>query len=128
MDKERFEKGLARRKSVLGEEYVERSLARADDFNRPFQELVTEFCWGFGWGDERLDKRTRSMLNLTMIAALNRMHEWELHLKGAVKNGVTRGEIQAILHQISIYCGIPAGVECFRIARRVFAEMDAAEE
>ena len=106
MDKERFEKGLARRKSVLGEEYVERSLARADDFNRPFQELVTEFCWGFAWADERLDKRTRSMLNLTMIAALNRMHEWELHLKGAVKNGVTRGEIQAVLHQIAIYCGI----------------------
>ena len=128
MDKERFEKGLVQRKSVLGEAYVERSLANADEFNRPFQEIVTEFCWGFGWGDERLDKRTRSMLNLTMIAALNRMHEWELHLKGAVKNGVTRGEIQAILHQISIYCGIPAGVECFRIARRVFAEMDAAEE
>ena len=128
MDKERFEKGLAQRKSVLGEAYVERSLANADEFNRPFQEIVTEFCWGFGWGDERLDKRTRSMLNLTMIAALNRMHEWELHLKGAVKNGVTRGEIQAVLHQIAIYCGIPAGVECFRIARRVFAEMDAAEE
>ncbi len=124
MDKERFERGLAKRKAVLGVDHVEKSLAQADDFNRPFQEIVTEFCWGFGWGDERLPPKTRSMLNLTMIAALNRMHEWELHLKGAIKNGVTQDEIQAILHQIAIYCGIPAGVECFRIAKRVFAEMD----
>lgn len=127
MDKERFEKGLAKRKSVLGTDYVERSLAQADDFNRPFQELVTEYCWGFAWGDERLDPKTRSMLNLAMIAALNRMHEWELHLKGAVKNGVTREEIQAILHQVTIYCGIPVGVECFRIAKRAFAAMDESE-
>jgi 4-carboxymuconolactone decarboxylase len=124
MDKERFEKGLAKRKSVLGAEYVERSLAKADDFNRPFQELVTEYCWGFAWGDERLDPKTRSMLNLAMIAALNRMHEWELHLKGALRNGVTRDEIQAILHQVTIYCGVPVGVECFRIAKRVFTELD----
>ena len=124
MDKERFEKGLAKRKEVLGAEYVERSLANANDFSRPFQEIVTEFCWGFGWGDETLPPKTRSMLNLTMIAALNRMHEWELHLKGAIKNGVTQEEIQAILHQISIYCGIPAGVECFRIANRVFEELE----
>ncbi len=127
MDKERFEKGLAKRKAVLGAEYVDRSLAQADDFNRPFQEIVTEFCWGFGWGDERLPPKTRSMLNLAMIAALNRMHEWELHFKGAIKNGVTKDELQAILHQITIYCGVPVGVECFRIARRVFAEMDEAE-
>lgn len=127
MDKERFEKGLARRKSVLGAEHVERSLAQADEFSRPFQELVTEYCWGFAWGDERLSPKTRSMLNLAMIAALNRMHEWELHLKGAVKNGVTKEEIQAILHQVAIYCGIPAGVECFRIAKRVFAEMDKSD-
>jgi len=124
MDKERFEKGLAKRKAVLGEAYVEASLAQADDFNRPFQEIVTEFCWGMGWGDERLDPKTRSMLNLTMIAALNRMHEWELHFRGAIKNGVSKDELQAILHQIAIYCGIPAGVECFRIARKVFAEME----
>ena len=127
MDKERFEKGLAKRKAVLSAEHVERSLAQADDFNRPFQELVTEYCWGFAWGDERLDPKTRSMLNLTMIAALNRMHEWELHLKGAIRNGVTKEEIQAILHQVAIYCGIPAGVECFRIAKRVFAEMEGEE-
>ena len=125
MDKERFDKGLAKRKAVLGEAYVETSLAQADDFNRPFQELVTEYCWGFAWGDERLDLKTRSMLNLSMIAALNRMHEWELHLKGALKNGVTKDEIQAILHQVTIYCGVPVGVECFRIARKVFAEQAA---
>ncbi len=127
MDKERFERGLAKRKAVLSAEHVERSLAQADEFSRPFQELVTEYCWGFAWGDERLDPKTRSMLNLTMIAALNRMHEWELHLKGAIKNGVTKEEIQAILHHVAIYCGIPAGVECFRIAKRVFAEMEGEE-
>ena len=126
MDKERFEAGLAKRKAVLGEAYVEKSLAQADDFNRPFQELVTEYCWGFAWGDERLDPKTRSLLNLSMIAALNRMHEWELHLKGAIKNGVSKDEIQAVLHQVTIYCGVPVGVECFRIARKVFAEQDAA--
>ena len=123
MDKERFEKGLAKRKAVLSPEHVERSLAQADDFSRPFQELITEYCWGFAWGDERLDPKTRSMINLAMIAALNRMHEWELHLKGAIRNGVSKGEIQAILHQVTIYCGVPVGVECFRIAKRVFSEM-----
>ncbi len=128
MDKERFEKGLSKRKEVLGAEYVERSLANANDFSRPFQEIVTEFCWGFGWGDETLPPKTRSMLNLSMIAALNRMHEWELHLKGAIKNGVSQDEIQAILHQIAIYCGIPAGVECFRIANKVFAELENTKE
>ena len=127
MDKERFERGLAKRKAVLGGEHVERSLAQADEFDRPFQELVTEYCWGLAWGDERLDPKTGSMLNLAMIAALNRMHEWELHLKGAIRNGVTKGEIQAILHQVAIYCGIPAGVECFRIAKRVFVKMDGKE-
>ena len=127
MDKERFERGVARRKAVLGADYVDRTLAAADDFSRPFQEMMTEFCWGFGWGDDTLDPKTRSMLNLTMIAALNRMHEWELHFRGAITNGVTRDELRAVLHQISIYCGIPAGVECFRIARRVLAEIDGAE-
>ena len=124
MDKERFERGVEKRKAVLGADYVEKTLAGADDFNRPFQEMMTEFCWGFGWGDDTLDPKTRSMLNLTMIAALNRMHEGELHFRGAITNGVTREELRAVLHQISIYCGIPAGVECFRIAKRVLAEID----
>lgn len=127
MDKELFDKGMAKRKATLGPEYVERSLAAANEFNRPFQEVVTEFCWGFGWADETLPAKTRSMLNLTMIAALNRMTEWELHFRGAIKNGVTRDELQAIMHQIAIYCGIPAGVECFRIANKVFKELDEAE-
>lgn len=124
MDQKRFDAGLAKRKAVLGADYVEKSLAQANQFSRPFQEMVTEYCWGFGWGDETLDAKTRSMLNLTMIAALNRMHEWELHLNGAIKNGVSKDEIQSILHQIAIYCGVPAGVECFRIANRVFAEIE----
>jgi len=125
MDKERFEKGLAARKAVLGAEYVEKSLNAADDFNREFQEVLTEICWGACWGDETLDHKQRSLLNLGMIAALNRMHEWELHLRGAIRNGWTRDELKAILLQITIYCGMPTGVECFRIARRVFEEMDA---
>ncbi len=125
MTTERFEAGLAARKAVLGEDYVDENLAAADDFNREFQEMVTEFCWGFGWSDETLTYRERSMINLGMIAALGRMHEWELHFKGAIKNGLTRDELRSILHQITIYAGVPAGVECFRIARRVFAETDA---
>jgi 4-carboxymuconolactone decarboxylase len=122
VDKERFERGLAKRKAVLGEKHVERSLAQADEFTRPFQELITEFCWGFAWADERLALKTRSMLNLAMLAALNRMPEWELHLRGAIRNGVSKEEVQAILHQVTVYCGAPVGVECFRIAKRVFAE------
>ncbi len=122
MDKERFDKGIAKRKATLGAEYVENTMAKADDFSRPFQEMMTEWCWGFGWGDETLPPKTRSMLNLTMIAALNRMHEWELHFRGAIRNGVTEEELRAILHQIAIYCGVPTGVECFRIAKRVMAE------
>lgn len=124
MDKERFEKGLIERKAVLGAEYVEKTLAGADDFNREFQAVLTEYCWGAAWGDKTLDRKTRSILNLGMIAALNRMHEWELHFRGAITNGVTRDELRAILMQITIYAGMPAGVECFRIARKVFAELD----
>lgn len=122
MDKERFARGLAKRKATLGADYVEASLANANDFSRDFQELVTEYCWGVAWGDETLDPKTRSMLNLTMIAALNRMHEWELHFRGALRNGVSRAELKAVITQIAIYCGIPAGVECHRIANRVFQE------
>ncbi len=125
MDKELYEAGLAVRKDVLGAVYVEAALAGADDFNRDFQQLLTEYCWGACWADDTLDRKQRSLLNLGMIAALNRMHEWELHFRGALKNGITRGELKAILTQITIYAGMPAGVECFRIARKVFAELDA---
>lgn len=125
MSKERFDKGLAARKAVLGDEYVERSLNTADDFNREFQELVTEYCWGTTWGHDALDYRQRSLLNLGMIAAMNRMHEWELHFRGAIKNGWTHEELKHILIQIAVYCGIPTGVECFRIARKVLAELES---
>lgn len=124
MDRELWEKGLNQRKSTLGEAYVEKSLSTADEFNAEFQDMLNEFCWGKVWGDETIPPRTRSMINLGLIAGLNRMEEWELHLRGALNNGVTRDEIKSILHQIAMYGGFPAGVECFRIARRVFAEID----
>ncbi len=119
MDKQRFELGLAQRKATLGDAYVEKNLAAADNFNRPFQEAMTEWCWGFGWGDDAIDAKTRSLMNLTMIAALGKMHEWELHLNGAINNGCSVEEIRAAIHAIAIYCGVPQAVECFRIARKV---------
>jgi len=118
MDNDLFEKGLEKRKSVLGAEYVEKNLANADDFTLPFQEAMTAWCWGFGWSDDVIDPKTRSMMNLTMIGALGKMHEWELHCKGAIKNGVTKEELRAIIHVIAIYCGVPQSLECFRAARK----------
>ena len=126
MGNETFEKGLAIRKSVLGAEFVEKSIASADDFNMPMQELVTEYCWGAVWGREGLPKKTRSMLNLAMIATLNRPNELKMHIKGALKNGVTKDEIREIFMQVAIYAGVPAGVDSFRIAREAFAELEAA--
>ncbi len=123
MDKNRFETGLAQRKATLGAEYVEQVLDHADDFTRPFQEMMTEWCWGFGWGDDCIDPKTRSMMNLSMIGALGKMHEWELHCRGAINNGVTREELRAIIHVIGIYCGVPQSLECFRAARKVMDEM-----
>lgn len=125
MGNETFEKGLAIRKSVLGAEFVENSLASADDFNMPMQELVTEYCWGAVWGRETLPKKTRSMLNLAMISTLNRPHELKMHVKGALRNGVTKDEIREIFMQVAIYAGVPAGVDSFRLAREAFAELDA---
>ncbi len=125
MDRQLRDKGLAMRKQVLGAEYVEKSLASADDFNRPFQEWLNEVCWGGAWTDATLAPKTRSMLNLALLAGINRMHEWELHLKGALNNGVTREEVRAIIQHVAVYAGAPVGVECFRIARKVFAELDA---
>ncbi|MBN9252398.1 MAG: carboxymuconolactone decarboxylase family protein [Mesorhizobium sp.] len=120
-----FEKGLAKRKATLGAEYVERNLAAADDFTRPFQEAMTAWCWGFGWGDETLPPKTRSMLNLAMLGAMGRMHEWEIHCRGAINNGVTKEEIRAIIHAVGIYAGVPMSLECFRAARKVLAEQTA---
>jgi len=122
-----FERGLEIRKSVLGKEFVEKSISSADDFNRPMQELVTEYCWGAVWGREGLSKKTRSILNLAMLCALNRPHELRMHLAGALRNGVTRDEIREVLLQVAIYCGVPAGVDAFRNAREVFAEIDGAK-
>lgn len=119
-----FERGLAKRKEVLGEEYVWKSLDKADDFTRPYQEAMTAYAWGFGWGDEAIDKKTRSLMNLTMIAALGRMTEWELHCRGAIRNGVTMEELRAAIHQVGIYCGAPAALECFRHAKKVLAEVE----
>lgn len=124
MDKQTFERGLEIRKSVLGADHVESSMRSADDFNRPLQELVTEYCWGAVWGREELPRKTRSMLNLAMLSALNRPHELEMHIRGALTNGVTREEIREVFLQVAIYCGVPAAVDAFRTARKVFAELD----
>lgn len=122
MDKELFELGLAKRKATLGAEYVAKNLARADDFTLPFQEMMTEWCWGFGWGDDSIDEKTRSMMNLTMLGALGKMHEWEIHCRGAITNGVTKKQLRAIIHVIAIYCGVPQSLECFRVAQKVMDE------
>lgn len=125
MSKDVFDRGFEIRKSVLGAEFVEKSFASADDFNRPMQELVTEYCWGAVWGRDTLDKKMRSMLNLAMLAALNRPHELKMHVKGALTNGVTKDEIREVLLQVAIYAGVPAGVDAFRLAREAFQEVGA---
>ena len=124
MDEGLFEKGLQNRRATLGKDYVDQSLANADSFTRPFQEAMTAWCWGFGWGDEAIDAKTRSMMNLAMIGALGKMHEWELHCRGAIDNGVSFEEIRATIHVVGIYCGVPQALECFRVARQVLQERD----
>ena len=123
MNKELFEKGLAIRRQVLGADYVNNALATADDFNRPLQELVTEYCWGEIWGRPGLDRKTRSMLNLAMLSALNRPHEIKAHVRGALANGLTKDDIKEVFLQVAIYCGVPAAVDSFRLAKEVFKEM-----
>ena len=127
MDEARYEAGLRQRRAVVGEKFVENALSSADDFNREFQELVTEYCFGICWSDETLSKKQWSLLNLGMLAALGRSQEFETHFKGALRNGCTRDELRAALMQIAIYGGIPAGVESFRIARRVLADWSDGE-
>ena len=121
-----FKKGLEVRRAVLGAEYVDNSLARADDFMAAFQKLTTEFAWGEIWSRPGLPRKTRSMLNLAMLTALNRPAELRLHLRGALTNGVTRDEIKEILLQTGVYCGIPACLDAFKVASEVFREIDAA--
>ncbi len=119
---ERYELGLKIRKEVLGKEYVDRALASADDFDRDFQEIVTEYCWGGIWGRGVLSKQQRSLNNLCLLSALNRPHEFKSHVRGALRNGCGLDEIKETLLQIAIYCGIPAGVEAFRLAREVLVQ------
>jgi 4-carboxymuconolactone decarboxylase len=122
MDQQTYETGLKIRSEVLGKEYVENSMKSADDFNKPFQEFVTEYCWGAGWGRPGLSRKERSMLNLAMISILNRPHELKLHIRGALTNGLTKDQIREVFMQVAIYAGVPAGVDAFRQAREVFAE------
>ncbi len=128
MTSKKFEDGLKVRKEVLGEKYVDAALKNVDDFNRPMQELVTEYCWGSIWTREGLPRKTRSLLNLAMLTALNRPHEVRAHVLGAINNGVTRDEIMETLLQSAVYCGVPAGIDSFRTAKAVFAELDEQEQ
>ncbi|MBS1878282.1 MAG: carboxymuconolactone decarboxylase family protein [Actinobacteria bacterium] len=124
MNDELYERGLSIRREVVGAEYVDRSLANADEFSADFQRLVTEYCWGAGWGREGLTRRDRSLLNLVMLGCLNRSAEFKLHLRGALRNGCSKEEIREALMQLAIYAGIPAGVEAFRLAREVFQSVE----
>jgi 4-carboxymuconolactone decarboxylase len=123
VDRETFEKGMNIRRAVLGADYVDKAMASADDFNRPMQELTTQYCWGEIWGRPGLDRRTRSIINLAMISALNRPHELRIHVKGALNNGLSKDDIREVLLQVAIYCGVPAGVDSFRAAQEVFREL-----
>jgi 4-carboxymuconolactone decarboxylase len=123
MNQDLFDKGLKTRREVLGADYVDTSIRNADDFSMSMQELTTQFCWGEIWNRPGLDRRTRSFLNLAMITALNRPHELKLHIKAAINNGLTKDEVKEVFLQAAVYCGVPAGMDSFRIAREVFKEM-----
>jgi len=124
MTSDQYDAGLRERTEVLGPEYVERAVAGADNFNRDFQQIVTEYCWGGTWGRGVLERRDRSILNLGMLAALGKSQEFKLHFRGALNNGLTLEELREVLIQIAVYCGIPAGVEAFRNAREVLEDMN----
>jgi 4-carboxymuconolactone decarboxylase len=122
----RFDVGLATRREVLGTEYVDAALERATPFARPLQELVTEYCWGAVWSRPGLERKTRSLLNLAMLTALNRPHELGVHVRGALRNGCTEDEIQEVLLQAAVYCGLPAALDAFRVAEKAIEEARAA--
>jgi 4-carboxymuconolactone decarboxylase len=124
MNEELYQRGLQIRKEVVGAKYVDRSLAAADGFSRPLQDLVTQYCWGEVWGRDGIDRRSRSILNIGMLVALNRPHELKLHIRGALNNGLTPEEISELLLQTAIYCGVPAALDSFRLAREAIAEHD----
>jgi 4-carboxymuconolactone decarboxylase len=121
-DKDLYEKGMAVRRQVLGDAYVDKATANIDDFNRDFQRILTEYCWGEVWTRQVLTNKQRSLNNLCILATLNRAAEFEMHVRGALKNGCTAAEIRDTLIQVAVYAGIPAGVEAFRIARKVLTE------
>ena len=121
--KELFERGLALRREVLGPDYVDKSLANANDFTMAFQQITTEWCWGYAWTRPTLDRKTRSLMNLAMLTALNRGPEVKLHVRGAINNGVTVEEIKEALLHATVYCGIPAGLDSFKAANEVLKEM-----
>lgn len=123
MNKQLFDQGLKTRREVLGADYVDAAIKNADDFNMPLQQYITQYCWGDVWNRPGLDRRTRSLLNLAMLTALNRPHELKLHLRGAINNGVTQDEIKEVFLQAAAYCGAPAAVDSFRVAREVFKEL-----
>ena len=125
MNRATYDKGMTVRRDVLGAAHVDRAMAAADEFDGPLQELVTEYCWGAVWGREELPRKTRSLLNLAMLTALNREREFKLHVRGALRNGVSREEIREVLLQAAIYCGVPAAISAFRQAREVFDAVDA---
>ena len=127
MDQATYDKGMQIRRAVLGDDYVDKATANIDDFTEDFQKMVTTYCWGEIWGREGLDRRTRSIINLAMISALNRPHELAAHLRGTLNNGLTRAEIKEILLQVGIYAGVPAMVDSFRIAKQVLGEIDAGK-
>lgn len=120
-----FEEGLDTRRAVLGPDYVDGSLAKANDFMMAFQRITTEWCWGYAWNRPGLDRKTRSMLNLAMLTALNRPAEIKLHVKGALNNGVSADEVKEILLHATVYCGIPAGLDAFKVANQVLEEEGA---
>jgi 4-carboxymuconolactone decarboxylase len=123
-DTEQFRKGLAIRRAVVGDAYVNKSLESADDLTAPLQKLVTEYCWGEVWDRPGLDRRTRSFLNLAMLIALNRPNELRLHLRGAINNGISKAEIQEVVLQAAIYCGVPASLDAMKAAKEVITEME----
>ncbi len=124
MTTNKYSEGLAVRRAVLGDEHVDRSISSADEFSRPLQDLVTEYCWGFVWTRDGLPRKIRSLINIAMITALNRPHEVKLHIRGALRNGCTKDEVREVLLQAAIYCGVPAAVDSFRIAGEVFGEAE----
>ena len=128
MDQKLFEAGLEVRKATLGKEFVENAIASADDFNRPLQEFVTEYCWGACWTRPGLPRKTRSLLNIGLLAAFNRQHEFKLHVKRSFGNGVTKDEIKEVLLQIACYAGVPAGIEAFRWAKDAMAELEQEQK